>query len=463
MKFYNREKEIETITSVKNNFRIAIIGRRRVGKTTLVEHVYKNKCITLFVPAEKAEKEIISGWVKEYEYLHLPNVNTFKDFFDFIFFHEKDKVIFIDEMQNILKVNKSFLFDLQRLIDKYKPSLVITGSLVSIMKKIVENYKSPLYGRFDFIIKLKELDFKTIYKICQDLGINIETSICLYSIFGGIPKYYELIEKLEKFEFKKLIIDNFILYPRPLYEEVKTMLKEEFGKENKTFFSILSAISQGKNKHYEIAGYLGKKQTDITKYMAMLQEDFELIKRELPAIGGKRGIYEIKNNIISFWFSSVWQYNQYFETGQEEKVAELVGKSFNKFISFKFEKIIYELISLHQIILPCEFTKIGRQWGKFRGEEGKNTYELDLVALNEKTNEILFVECKWQDKINAEEIVKELAEKSNYINWNNQNRKESFAVFAKSFNRKISEFKGKKVYCFDLKDVEKSLNTIKVS
>jgi len=459
MRFYDREKEISILKNIKKDFRIAIIGRRRIGKTTLVEHFYRPACLTFFVPAEKAEKEIIGDWVREYEKLHLPNVSTFKEFFEFVFFHAKDRVIFIDEAQNFLKVNKSFIFDLQRLIDKHKPRLIITGSLISVMKKIVEDYKSPLYGRFDFIIKLKELELRTICEICRDFKLNFETAFKLYSVFGGIPKYYELIEKLDKFKFEEFVLDFFVRYPRPLYEEVRTMLKEEFGKEHKTFFSILSAISQGNNRHSEIAGYLGKKQTDISKYLSLLKQDFELIKLEVPVIGGKRGIYSIKNNIVCFWFKNIWRYSQLLETGQEDKIIGIVRKDLNKFISLRFETMITELVSLNQLKLPLKFTKVGKQWGKFKGEKGKNTYEIDIVALNEGTKEILFCECKWQEKVNAKQILNQLAEKTKYVDWNNGQRKKYYAVFAKSFVQKIKEWDGKKVFCFDLMDLEKAIKS----
>ncbi|MBI2632615.1 hypothetical protein HYW75_06425 [Candidatus Pacearchaeota archaeon] len=39
----------------------------------------------------------------------------------------------------------------------------------------------------------------------------------------------------------------------------------------------------------------------------------------------------------------------------------------------------------------------------------------------------------------------------------NNKKKDSYAVFAKSFSKKVKEFEGKKVYCFDLKDLEKVL------
>ncbi len=455
MKFYNREKEIEILNKIKKDFRIAVIGRRRIGKTKLVEHFYKDRCFTFFIPAEKAEKEIIGGWVDEYKDFHFPRVETFKEFFEFIFVHFKEKVIFLDEIQNSLKVNKSFIFDLQRAIDKYKPQLIISGSLISIMKEIVENYKSPLYGRFDFIIKLKELEFKTISKICKDFGLSLEDSFKVYGVFGGIPKYYELIEKIGKFNFEEFVLEMFVRYPRPLYEEIKTMLKEEFGKEHKTFFSILSSISQGKNKSSEIAGFIGKKQTEITKYLAMLKDDFEIIQRKTPIDNERKGIYIIRNNIVNYWFREIWKYNQLLETGDENQVIEIVKKNLNKEISLRFENIIIDLIKSKIIKLPFETDKISNQWGKFKGTEGKNNYEIDIVALDNKSKKVLFGECKFIEDVNSEAILSKLKNKAQYFNWNNGKREEYFAVFAKSFKNKINEFEDKKVYCFDLKNIAK--------
>ncbi len=459
MRFYNREKEIEILKKLSGNFRIAIIGRRRIGKTRLVEETYKN-CLTFFVPAEKTEKEIITSWNEEYPELNLPKVDTFKEFFTFIFTYLKDRIIFIDEIQNFLKVNKSFLYDLQRLIDKHKPKLVVTGSLISIMKKIIQDEKQPLYGRFDYIIKLKELDFKTIFHICKDFGINFEDTIRLWTIFGGIPKYYETIEKIKQFEFRNFVKQMFVIYPRPLYEDVRIILKEEFGKEYKTFFSILSAIARGKNKQSEIANFLGKKETQITKYINTLKEEFEVIRRITPILKGKKGIYKISSNIFEFWFDLIWRYNYFLESEEEDKLCKLIDKRIESYVGRKFEDLILHLI--RKGFFNFNFTKIGKQWGKIKGKpKGQNTYEIDILAINEKTKQLLACECKWQ-RVNAEKIAKELNENLSYVEWHKNKRKESLAIFAKSFSKKIKSYEGKKVYCFDLRDIEKAIKLTKI-
>ncbi|MCD6464053.1 hypothetical protein J7L02_00825, partial [Candidatus Woesearchaeota archaeon] len=103
---------------------------------------------------------------------------------------------------------------------------------------------------------------------------------------------------------------------------------------------------------------------------------------------------------------------------------------------------------------------IGRQWGKIKGKpKGQNTYEIDILAINEKSKEILAVECKWKNKVNAEKIAKELVEKLRCVDWHKDKRKESLAIFAKSFTKKIKNYKGRKVYCFDLKAIERFFKT----
>ena len=144
------------------------------------------------------------------------------------------------------------------------------------------------------------------------------------------------------------------------------------------------------------------------------------------------------------------------ERCEEETLAGLLKGNINSWVGKKFESVIAELIKKGDIELPFPIEKVGKQWGKIPNKPKGEVYEIDVVALNEKTKEILFCECKWQDKVNAKRICKELIEnKIPYVDWNNEDRKESIAIFARSFKEKIEEFDGRKVYCFDLRDLER--------
>ncbi len=451
MKFVDREKELELLAKLKRP-RIAVVGRRRIGKTTLVEHGCQN-VLTLFIPAEKTEAEIIADWVAEYPELLLPRLASFREFFEYLLSKERERTIFIDELQNVLKVNSSFIYDLQRLMDKHKNcSIVVSGSYISLMKGLIEKYKSPLYGRFDFVIKLNELNFRAVVALCGQLGYSFEDMIRFYLVFGGIPKYYETLENMGSPSFEDAVKALFLLYPRPLNEEIRTMLKEEFGKEHKMFFTILTAVASGKNILKEIAYYSGKRPTELTKYLALLKDDFDILRREIPVTEKKikTGRYVIVANIFSFWFYFVWRQYYILERNLDNVAADFFDKEINLYLGRRFENLcreaLTELNSVSQ--LPFEISEIGRQWGK---DHNGNPYEIDLVALNKKTGDILFAECKWSENVNAETVLTELKRKAELVEWNKGKRKEHYIVFAKSFKKRVEE---ENVLLFDLKDLE---------
>ena len=80
------------------------------------------------------------------------------------------------------------------------------------------------------------------------------------------------------------------------------------------------------------------------------------------------------------------------------------------------------------------------------------------MALNDSKKEIIFGECKWQNNVETMKLLNELKENANRIKWNLNKRKEVYMLFAKSFNKKVKEFEGNEVYCFDLEDMGRILN-----
>jgi len=443
MKFYNRENEMEMLRRFN---RVAIIGRRRVGKTRLVEETFGDKCLTLFIPAEKSERLICMDWINELRSkgIYVPEIVKMKDILEYLMRTQKDYVIFLDELQNVLKVNKAFLYDLQRLLDKYRDSrLIISGSLISMSKKIAENYKSPLYGRFETIIKLKELDFITVAKICKDLGYNIEDAIKLYSTFGGIPKYYETLEKL-KIDAMKFIEYMFFEDPYPLVEDIRLMLREEFGKEYKIYFSILEAISESKNTFGEIGGYIGLEANKLSKYIYNLEREYEIISKTSSILVKSKRIYTITSNLINFWFKFVWKnYSNIYKNDLAKRNFE---QNFNQYLGLKFEDICKEIID--KFNLGFKISNKGKIWFKTRD---KKVHEIDLVIVDENYERMIFFETKWS-KLNESECEKILEELEEKVKLLKIKAKETyFGIIAK----KIENKNIKNAFLFDLEDINK--------
>ena len=443
--FVNRKEELEFLEKLKDkNFFLVVLGRRRIGKTTLLLKAFPNAAY-IFVWPNKTIDWVIEETCKE---LSLPVFKKFSDILDYLF--ERGETVIIDEFQNFLWIDKSVYGEIQKVVDKRKIEgkdfkLIVCGSSYSMVNKVLGKEASPLYGRRTHELVIDHLPIKDLFNW---LKIPIEDFIKLWSVFQGVPYYYEFIDKSKNAE--ENIISLLLSKNSILREEGRVVLSVEFGRETKVYFTILSAISEGKTKLSEIASLFGNKVNVISKYLDKLRKELNLVKRITPVFSdprkSKEGIYEIQDNFLKFWFFFVEKRRAYIEQDKYEEVIDYFNKNFNSYVGKMFEKFVFEILR-NRIIKLIDFKKIGKQWGKIKNE----SYEIDIVASDEK--EALFVECKWEENVNALEIVKNLKEKADAL-WKG---KKVFAVFAKSFSKRIEEFEREKVFCFDLKDLERVL------
>jgi len=456
--FVNRKKELNFLNnSHKKNASqlIVIYGRRRVGKTELLKKfISKHKHSYFLCEKSSISKNIqkLSEILDEYlkgDLLSKSNIDDFEDFFKLFLNLKKNKeklVIVLDEFPYLIELNNSITSIFQKIWDNHLKNrkditLVLMGSSISMMETEVLGYKSPLYGRRTAQWKVAELEISCLKEFLPKT--KFEDILYSYSIFGGIPLYLQLFD-----ESKNIIknISNLFLWKGGfLYEEAENILKQEF-REPKNYKLILQAICEGKRKSGEIANTTGIDKTAISRYMEIL-ESLSITGYELPLLAvprSKHRHYFIKDNYFNFWFKFISPLKTKIEEGKEKDVLHRIKKGLNTYFGAIFEDICTKAFYKKNLF---EFDKIGRQWGKTK----TGTYEIDIVGINENKKEILFAECKWQNKVDAKKILSELKEKTKHINWNNETRKETFAIFAKSF--KTKDVKGVKLY--DLKDLEK--------
>ncbi|MBI2676196.1 MAG: ATP-binding protein [Candidatus Aenigmarchaeota archaeon] len=451
--FINRGEELKFLLSryrAKGMEFIVISGRRRTGKSRLIEEFLKDKnAIYLLCEDKKFEHNLekFSSSISSFFAIPKTNFSSFRDCFDFIIknYKEEKLVIAIDEFSYLAKKSE-IIAEMQGIADEILKDknvmLLLSGSSVSLMQKELLGYKSPLYGRTTGSIILKPLKFRFLSEWFPKT--ETEELIKIYSCTNGIPKYLEFFSGMGT---EKEIEANLFNPNSFLFREMRELLAEELRNVG-LYQQLLEAIASGKNKVVEIANACYMNAKDIPAYLNILSE-LGFVSKVYPLFGtGKKGTYIISDNYTKFWFRFVSRYFAEIDSGNDVNAVSAFRRDYNTYMGSIFEDLMLNL-ALEGYNMPIKPTKIGRWWHKDK--------EIDIVALNDTTKEILFAECKWQEKVNAEKIVKELAEKSKFVDWNLGKRKESYAVFAKSFSKRIEEFEGKKVWCFDIKDLERVL------
>ncbi len=449
-KFMNRRRELEFIEKAYNREGyefVVLTGRRRIGKSRLLEEFTKNKRAIYFLAENRVYEYNLAKFSRVIsEFFGIPEVrvSSLRDAFELIvrLSREEKIVVAVDEFSYLVKHNSEVVGEMQAIVDEVLSRenviLILSGSAVSLMQKELLSYSSPLYGRTTGTIVLNPLSFTEFFEWYGDRPI--EEIFKIFSSTDGIPKYMEFFTG-ENVESE--IISNFFNPYSFIFREMVEILSEELRNVG-MYFSILEAISLGKNKVTEIANYSYLKAGKVVSYLKIL-ENLGFVKRILPLFG-KKGIYDIRDNYTKFWFRFVSRYYSEIEEGFVENAVENFRSSFNSYLGLVFEDLIYRLLKEGKLRI-IEFTKIGKWWHRDK--------EIDIVALNDRSKEALFVECKWREGVNAERICRELVEKAEHFNWHSDERTENLAVFAKSFSRRIEEFEGRRVFCFDIGDLER--------
>ncbi len=435
IQFKDRKNELKEITRILNSDKfefLVVYGRRRVGKTELVlKATEKKKKIYYLASEENNLERFYETCLKE----EVKIAEVKKDWEVLInFLKDKIDVLIIDEFPNLIKEQPTILSLFQSLIDtnlkKTNLKLILLGSSVSLITSKILSYKSPLYGRRTGSLNLKPVKF---FDLKEFFNYSIKELMEIYGFADGIPYYLIKIDK----PFWEWLGNELQKEIGFLRDEMLFLTKYEFENSG-TYMLVLEAIANNKTKLNDIRNFVKLERTDLSPYLKNLVE-VNFIERVVPItenVKSRLGRYYISDNFIRFWFRFIYPNLSALESHTFD--VSILKKEYASYLGAVFEKVVKQFLSEKKIF---NLTKIGKWWYKEN--------EIDLVALNENTKEIFFCECKWSENVDAEEVLKKLKEKASLVKWENKNRKESYAVFAKSFKKKSEN-------CYDLKDLEKT-------
>ena len=438
-KFIDRIDELETLEREYDRDDAAFVviyGRRRVGKTTLINHFCEDKKSIYFLATEENESEnrnsfknLVSDKFGN-ELLASASLTNWEPIFKVIAEESRQErlVLVIDEFQYLCKANPAFSSIMQKIWDetlqKGNVMLILCGSLINMMTSQVLNYDSPLYGRRTAQIKLKQIDFSYYHEF--DEKLSLDDQILQYAVTGGVPKYINLFTK--KKNIYTAIKDNILSTGSFLYAEPEFLLQKEVS-EIGSYFSVLKTIAAGNHKLSKIATSLGVPQSNLTTYLKNLI-DLDIVEREIPITEenpekSKMGLYMIKDNFISFWFKFVYPNKSLIESGQMKYVEDKIRMNFiDNHVSYVFEDIcrtkVWDLLSE-----GISFNRVGRWWGA-------KDVEIDIVAYDSVGTDMIFGECKYSKNKKGLSVLESLQSKAKSVNWKKNSRNEYFIIYSKN-------------------------------
>ena len=399
MRFYDREKEIAELSRLdalaEHSAQLTVLmGRRRTGKTTLMTHALDGKPYLYFFVGKKAEQLQCIDFQQQVEsvlrlHIHGQANSVAAILEELMIYARNTKVtLIIDEFQRLADIDEGIISNIQQVWDKYHDQshihLIACGSIYSMMRRIFEDRREPLFGRKTARIDLKPFSTSVIKHILSDHNPSYtsEDLLMLYAITGGVAKYVAQLMDEGCKTWEDML--NAVCRPSSIFiEEGTELLVGEFGRKYQIYYSILQLIAKGMTSQAEIDGIVGK---NSGRYLDTLETEYSLIAKRRPmwAKPNSQGVkYYIDDCFLMFWFRFIESNRTMVELGKFDLLGETISQEYTQFSGIVLEKYFRQQYGERDRV-----TEVSHWW------DSKGENEIDLIAIEKLDRRATVAEVK---------------------------------------------------------------------
>lgn len=426
--FVAREHELEVLERLydSDSFEMVVLyGRRRVGKTALIDEFVKDKRVLYFTAIQQSAKMNLDDFSRVVmEFFGMPaSTPSFGGWREALSFVAEqagktgERIVFVfDEFPYAAAAEPALPSIMQIAIDhgflKTNVTMILSGSNEGFMENKVLGRKSPLYGRRTAQIRLLPFDYVDAARFLPDTPA--QERIRYYATFGGTPYYLARIRERDGFESNvlRLMFDGLSV----LREEPMMLLRQEL-REPAAYYSILLAIAGGNATPKLIAEHAGVDADSIGAYLKTLV-GLRLIERKVPfgddPAKSRKGMYVVADPFFAYWFRFVGRNMSILESNIGEAVARKLafGPAFDTYVGQQFETVCGQWLIRRNAAgeLPFIATQFGKWWGN--DPIAREQTDIDVIAADPMGKLILFGECKWRNTFNESEAIERLRRRS---------------------------------------------------
>lgn len=429
--FVAREHELQVLEKLftSDSFEMVVLyGRRRVGKTALIDEFVKDKRVLYFTAIQQSAKMNLEDFSRAaLSFFGMPDSTpSFGGWSDALSFvaeraaQTDERMVFVfDEFPYAAAAEPALPSMLQIAIDHgflaTKVTMILSGSNEGFMENDVLGRKSPLYGRRTAQIRLLPFDYADAEKFLTNT--SPQELVQYYATFGGTPYYLARIQEADGFESNvlRLMFDNLGV----LREEPMMLLRQEL-REPASYYSILQSIAGGNSSPKLIAEHAGVGSDSIGAYLKTLV-DLRLIERKVPfgedPSKSRKGMYVVSDPFFAYWFRFVGRNMSILDGNISEEVTSRLafGPAFDTYVGQQFETICLQWLIRNSAMgnLPFVATQFGKWWGN--DPIAHEQTDIDVIAADSLDKTILFGECKWRNSFNETEAIEKLHQRAGLV------------------------------------------------
>ena len=421
MEFVDRKEESSRLRAALNGDKpafVAVYGRRRLGKSTLIKRVLGDD--DLYFLADKSEPQhqrallskVVAQKFSDFDKVSYPDWESLLRAVGYR--ADARFTLCLDELPYLVEQSPDLPSVLQKIVDEkqLKYNIVVCGSSQNMMYGMFLDATSPLYGRADALLKLHPI---RVPYLCEALGLDAVQAVEEYSVWGGVPRYWELRGNFDTLE--DALRRNVLSAEGMLYEEPAKLFLDDVKDIVKTS-TIMSYVGTGANRLSEIASRCGEPATNLSRPLKKLV-DLGFLEKETPfgadLKNAKKSLYKIADQFLEFYFRFVVPNRSFIELGRQLPVEQALAAHFGEYVSSQWERLCRNAVTGNEIggVL---YGAASRWWGSVIGKDGRpRQMEFDVVSESIDGKYLLVGECKWTESENGKALTDSLLEKAKLL------------------------------------------------
>lgn len=421
MKFVDRTDETARLKEALSGERstlVVIYGRRRLGKSTVIKRALTEDDVYFLADRSEGQHQrsmlakVVGQLFPDFDKLTYPDWEALLRAINYRTINRF--TLCLDEFPYLVEQSPELPSVLQKLIDEktLKYNIVVCGSSQNMMYGLFLDSTAPLYGRADVIMKFMPIRLPYIQ---EALGFNATSAIEEYSVWGGVPRYWELREN--NASLKDALWYNILSVNGTLYEEPIKLFQDDVKDVVKTS-TIMSYVGSGASRLSEIASRCNEPATNLSRPLKKLI-DLGFLEREVPfgvdEKSSKKSLYKIADPFMAFYYQFVVPNRSFIELGRRRPIEQALNTHFSEYVSMQWERICRNTVTGNQIN-GVLYDKANRWWGSVLNEEHKpEQVEFDVMAESLDKKYLLVGECKWTTQENGKLLTTELLRKANLL------------------------------------------------
>lgn len=419
-RFVNREREMKRLGAWWRDpdAMLGLVwGRRRVGKTALLQEFSKDKRVIFHTATSRPvtdELKVVSRLVGStvdpaFRDLQARPFTDWDDCLDTLaeVARRSPLLLVLDEFPELTTSSPELESILRAFGDRARAKtqlrILLCGSAVRTMAAMQEE-RSPLYGRFELSLRLDPFEPHDAAKMLPKLR-PAERAL-VWGLVGGVPLYLGWWDQTGTIRKN---LERLVCTPGGLLLTEGDFVLATEGGSGELTRQVLYAVAAGRTKYNEIEQAVGTSPSRVIDNLI----EVRLLERIAPVTEEprrtRRSSYRLADNFLTFWLGVVSKYRAEIDRGMGQTILPTLISDLDDHMGPRWEEAFRH--HLRRLAARGELGKdvvaIGPFWSR-----GRDSAEIDAVVLAGRSRKAILVgEAKWTKTVNGERIRRSLEDK----------------------------------------------------